>query len=295
ILPRSKVYEELGDQIAQCLAAAKKYGIEVHVWKVNYNLQHHAPRKFVEELHRQGRTQVSVHGRPKDWLCPSHPDNLKLEAESMVEVVRKYDVDGLHFDYIRYPDGNHCYCDGCRARFEAASGKKVANWPDDCHRGDRRKEYLEWLAEQITRLVTTVAKRAKAIRKDVKISAAVFGSYPSCRTSVGQDWVRWAKSGYVDFLCPMDYTASDMSFQALINNQLRLLDGCVPIYPGIGATATGISLTPAQVVGQVNHSRKLCTGGFTIFNLGGKTAESIVEGFGLGAGKRRAKLPHAHK
>lgn len=293
ILPRSKTYEKYGDQIAQCLAAAKKYGIEVHVWKVNHYLSHRTPKKFVDDLRRQGRLQMSVYGIPKDWLCPSHPKNLKLEADSFVEVVEKYDVAGLHFDYIRYPDNDHCYCDGCRKRFEAASGKKVANWPQDCHRGDRRAEYRDWRAQQITNLVATVSKRAKAIRKDVKISAAVFGSYPSCRNSIGQDWVHWAKSGYVDFLCPMDYTASDMGFQALINNQHRLLDGCVPLYPGIGATATRISLSPARVVGQIHHARKLGAGGFTIFNLNGKTAENIVQGFGLGAGKRRATPPHA--
>ena len=91
------------------------------------------------------------------------------------------------------------------------------------------------------KLVAAISKRAKEIRKDVKISAAVYGAYPSCRHSVGQDWVDWAKSGYVDFLCPMNYTASDKVFQGWIENQQRLLDGCVPIYPGIGATATGIS------------------------------------------------------
>ena len=37
----------------------------------------------------------------------------------MLEVARKYPVDGLHFDYIRYPGRDKCYCDGCRERFEA--------------------------------------------------------------------------------------------------------------------------------------------------------------------------------
>ena len=36
----------------------------------------------------------------------------------------------------------------------------------------------------------------------------------------------------------MDYNASDVGFQTLIKNQHRLLDGCVPIYPGIGASAS---------------------------------------------------------
>ena len=302
VLPRSKDYEKYGDQIAQCLAAAKKYGIEMHVWKVNYNLSHHAPKSFVAKLRRQGRTQVSAagqpkdwHGPPKDWLCPSHPENIKLEIDSMIEVVEKYDVDGIHFDYIRYPDGGHCYCDGCRRRFEADWGQKVENWPADCCRGSRRGEYRDWRARQITRLVAAVHEQAKKIRKDVKVSAAVFGSYPSCRDSVGQDWVHWAKSGYVDFLCPMDYSDSDPRFQGWIKNQLRLLDGCVPIYPGIGATATRIRLSPARVVGQVWHTRELGTGGFMIFNLSDSTIETIGAGFKLGAGRQKATTPHSQQ
>ena len=41
-----------------------------------------------------------------------------LERDAMLEVATNYDVDGIHFDYIRYPASDHCYCDGCRTRFE---------------------------------------------------------------------------------------------------------------------------------------------------------------------------------
>ena len=54
VLPRSKTYDEYGDQITQCLAAAKKYGLEVHVWKVNHNPGHLSPRDFIDRM----RTQV---------------------------------------------------------------------------------------------------------------------------------------------------------------------------------------------------------------------------------------------
>ncbi len=291
ILPRSDVYEKHGDQIAQCLAAAHKHGLEVHVWKVNHYLAN-APKQFLDELHRQGRTQVSAAGVPLDWLCPSHPDNLKLEADSMIEVAEKYDVDGLHFDYIRYNGGEYCYCPGCRQRFAADSGRKVENWPADCFSGDRGEEYQKWRCDQITKLVAAVHDRAKKVRPDIKISAAVFGSYPACRRSVGQDWVAWVQAGYLDFLCPMDYTTSDLGFQALVKKQLRLIDGRVPVYPGIGATATGIAMTPAQVMSQIHYARSLGAGGFTIFNLAEPTIQKIAPAFGESAGREKATPPH---
>ncbi|MBN2022262.1 MAG: family 10 glycosylhydrolase [Pirellulales bacterium] len=292
LLPRSQTFEKHGDQIAQCVAAARKHGIEVHVWKVNHYLSG-APREFVASLRREGRTQVSVDGRPLDWLCPSHPENFKLERDTMLEVARKYEVDGLHFDYIRYPNAEHCYCDGCRARFEADSGRKARDWPRECHSGARADEYRDWRCRQITRLVAAVHDEAKKIRPGIRISAAVFGSYPSCRRSIGQDWVDWAKSGHVDFLCPMDYTNSDSAFATLARNQLRLVEGRVPLYPGIGATSSHSALPVDRVVGQIHLARSLGAGGFTIFNLAPATAESLLPGIALGVGAEKAAPPHA--
>jgi uncharacterized lipoprotein YddW (UPF0748 family) len=291
VLPRSKVFEKYGDQIQQCCDAAKPHGLEVHVWKVNFNLCT-APPEFLEQMRRDRRTQVSVKGAPSDWLCPSHPENQTLERESLLEVARKYPVDGLHFDYIRYPDSEHCYCDGCRQRFEAQSGRPVVDWPKDCYSGPRKDEYNDWRCRQITELVATVSREAKKLRPGLKISAAVFGSYPDCRRSVAQDWPAWVKAGYLDFVCPMDYAANDRTFVHLVRSQMKLIAGRVPLYPGIGATATGIAMTPDQVIGQIYQARQLGAAGFTIFNLDANTAASIVPGVGLGAGTQAATPPH---
>jgi uncharacterized lipoprotein YddW (UPF0748 family) len=287
LLPRSKTFQQHGDQIAQCVAACRRHGIEVHVWKVNYNLST-APKEFVRKMHEAGRTQVSSAGQQHDWLCPSHPENFKLELESMLEVARKYPVAGLHFDYIRYPDGDHCYCQGCRERFEAQRGAKVAHWPKDCSGGPLRDEYRTWRCRQITRLVEAVHREGKKLRPELAISAAVFGSYPSCRESVGQDWPEWIKAGLLDFVCPMDYTQSDLEFENLVTNQLRLTAGRIPVYPGIGAWR----LSPDRMVGQIHHARRLGAPGFTIFNLDPGAIQSHVPAVGLGAGAQRATPPH---
>jgi uncharacterized lipoprotein YddW (UPF0748 family) len=281
VLPRSATFEKYGDQIEQCCAAAKKYGIEVHVWKVNFNLST-ASNQFLKKMQDAGRTQVSADGKPLNWLCPSHPENRKLERDSLLEVVRKYPVDGVQFDYIRYPNKNHCYCDGCRRRFEAETGQKVpdADWPKACFSGSRKMEYRDWRCRQITALVAEVSREAKKVRPNVKISAAVFGSYPSCRSSVGQDWVEWVKAGYLDFICPMDYTADDKKFDNLVRSQAKLIGNKIPFYPGIGAASSSSKLTPEDVIKQIQIARARGARGFTIFSLTDKTAESIVPGVG---------------
>jgi uncharacterized lipoprotein YddW (UPF0748 family) len=289
VLPRSAVFQKYGDQIEQCCAAAKKHGIEVHVWKVNFNLQT-APKDFVEKLRREGRTQVSVQGKPCDWLCPSHPENRKLELDSMVEVARKYPVAGLHFDYIRYPGREYCYCDGCRRRFESDSGRKVLDrdWPKECFSGARKEEYNDWRSRQITSLVASIGCEAKRVRPGLKISAAVFGSYPACRASFAQDWPEWIKNGSLDFVCPMDYTADDAEFDALVRNQVKIVQGRIPLYVGIGATAKGIALLPENVMGQIRRARLLGADGYSIFNFDARTASSLAPNLGQGKDSRPA-------
>lgn len=286
VLPRSPIFAKHGDQIAQCVAACHEHDIEVHVWKVNFNLSR-APQKFVDELRAAGRTQVSPSGEPIDWLCPSHPENFKLELESMLEVARKYDVDGLHFDYIRYPGLKGCYCPGCRQRFSEQTGLTIQQWPDDVVTGPHREAYLDWRCRQISRLVEAVHGEAKQLEPELKISAAVFGHYPQCRESVGQDWVLWVRKGWLDFVCPMDYTQSDLQFANLVTLQCELVDGRIPLYPGIGAWR----LTTDGVIGQIDLTRELGADGFTIFNLGSGD-NTFLQAIELGAGTTPATPPH---
>ncbi len=206
----------------------------------------------------------------------------------MLEVARKYEVDGLHFDYIRYPDRDKCYCDGCRSRFEQQTGKQVANWPADCYSGNLHDAYAQWRCDQITRLVKAVHDEAKQVRPGIAISAAVFGAYPSCRESVAQDWPEWIKAGYLDFVCPMDYTQSDLGFVGLVTNQLKLVDGRIPLYPGIGQWR----LTDDRTVGQILLARQLGAAGFTMFDLSRDSITSAVPAIGRGAGKEKAAPPH---
>ena len=210
----------------------RKHGLEVHVWKVCFNLAG-GPQDFVAQCVSQHRTQVSVRGRALDWLCPSHPDNQRLELDALVEVARKYRVAGLHLDYIRYPDEECCYCEGCRRRFEAASGRRVTHWPEDCFRGPRKEEYNDWRCRQITQLVEAVHREVKRIRPEMKLSAAVWGGYPDCRRTVAQDWPAWVRAGYLDFVCPMDYTDDDAEFAEWVRQQVQWSRGGFRFTPAL--------------------------------------------------------------
>ncbi len=288
VLPVSATVSERGDQIELCVAACRKYGVQCHVWKVNYNMGWATDNAFVAQKKAEGRTQVNYDGSPNDrWLCPSHPENQKLEIESMLEVARKYDVDGLHFDYIRYPDSQGCFCQGCRTRFETAIGGKVRNWPANVRNDDDlAPKWLDFRRQQITTVVAAVAERARQMRPGIKISAAVFPNWLTDRDSVGQDWKLWCRQGYLDFVCPMDYTASGSHFQHMIEQQLAWA-GKVPCYPGIGLSTWSDPTDICRLIEQINITRQLKTGGFTVFNYGPTEATQVLPLLGEGMTRRK--------
>ena len=284
VLPVAPQIAERGDQIAKCIAAGKKYGVQVHVWKVNWNLGWEPPKDFVEKMRREHRLQTSLTGEENPWLCPSNPDNRKLEIDSMVEVARNYDVDGIHFDYIRYPDANQCYCSGCKERFEQAVGEKIPDLPKAvADGGPLHRQWLDWRRGNITAVVKGVSEQVRAIKPKLKISAAVFNNWMSARDQEGQDWKLWCEKGYVDFVCPMDYTPNDGRFENMIRQQVQWA-GKTPCYPGIGVSVWRGGVN--RVVEQINITRRCKTSGFVIFEYGVPESKELLPMLGLGITKK---------
>ncbi len=277
-LPLGKGMEGRGDPVRECLDACRKHGIAMHVWKVNWYLGSAVPDEFAGKMRREGRLQADASGNEKNWLCPSHPANRKLEIDSMVELARKYPVDGLHFDYIRYPDNDHCFCQRCKETFEKASGLKIGNWPKDLQ-GEAHERWQQWRRDNITAVVRAVSEQARAVRSGIKISAAVFSDWSNDRNTVAQDWKLWCEKGYMDFVCPMDYSDSDRRFENLVKRQKEWASG-VPYYPGIGLSTSGFGAD--RVIGQILITRKYRTGGFVIFNYGEREASGVLPLLGMG-------------
>jgi len=275
VLPRYPGLATEGDQIAKCLAACRTHGVEMHVWKVNWNTGGHAPKDFIEMLQRESRHQVTYSGDKRaEWLCPSHPANQELEVASMLEVVRKYPVDGVHFDYIRYPDNDTCYCDGCKARFQERHGRPVTDWAQTRPGQPLFDAWQDFRRDNISTVVRRVHEGAKAIRPEVKISAAVFNNWPLNRDGIAQDWKVWCDNGWLDFICPMNYTEATAMFANMVKRQ-RDHAGKVPLYPGIGLSCWQAPQDPVRLLRQINALRGAGAPGLTIFNYD-RHAEAVL-------------------
>jgi hypothetical protein len=269
------------------LKACRENGIELHVWRVNWNPS--GNRERVEQIQAEGINAVAKDGTPGAWLCASWPQNRQHEIDTMLEIVENYDVDGIHFDYIRYHNSNYCYCDHCRQVFEERIGRKLENWPEDVLEGDLRDEYLAFRREQINVVVREVSERAHKMKPGIKVSAAVFGDWPNSRISIGQDAKLWVDEGWLDFVCPMDYTNNTDYLRQLTEAQVKAVGGQCPLYIGIGAWRHE---SVATLVDQIQSARSLGADGVVLFAYESGKTQEFISAIGEGMTRKQTFTPH---
>src|SRR5262249_54643545 len=141
------------------------------------------------------------------------------------DIVSRYAVDGIHFDYIRYPNDEFDYSRDALAAFR----RDVAiDLPAvDVHRLDARlaAEPLayppafpdRWRAfreSRLTALVGRLREVVKRVRPSATISAAVRPDAAEAAARRLQDWRAWLDRGLIDVVCPMAYTTDSGTFAA---------------------------------------------------------------------------------
>lgn len=249
-----------GDWLAEAVKCAHESGIEIYPYLNNCIVQ--AKTESAKQLRQAGRLQVGLEGEEIEWFCPSQEVNLEHIEAGMVEIATKYAVDGVMYDFIRYPAGPEgCFCPKCRALFEKETGKAVSSWPKDVGKdGGRRGEWVEFRCRRISGLVKRTSTRIRSQAPNVKIGAAVFANWPQCRDEIGQDWVRWCKEGWLDLVCPMNYTPDSERFAELAAAHRAALPDGFPICQGIGIVTppdwVAASKDPVALALQIALARK---------------------------------------
>jgi uncharacterized lipoprotein YddW (UPF0748 family) len=271
VLPVAKGAAPGRDELAEAIKAAKQHGIELHLWRINWALWG-VPPEIIQQLEAAGRLQRNAKGQlgrddPEvtvDWLCPSNPENRKLEKEAMLEAVRNYDIAGIQFDYMRFPNGNYCFCDHCKGQFQKDTKITVASWPQDVQAGGPYAErWREWRRGLITSLAKEISEEIHRLKPHVYVSLAAWPDLNAAYNEVGQDWPSWVKDGVLDFICPMDYTTSKSDLvKYQLSGQLDRVQGAVPLYAGLGSF---LMKSPSQLVEQIQAAREAGADGFVAF------------------------------
>jgi len=230
VLPRSKTFSQEGDQLAQCLAAAKGSGIRVHAWVLCFTATRATP-DVMEDFGRRGWRLKDRSGRLTEYLDPSNAAVRARILSVVDEIQEKYRVDGIHLDFVRW--------------YERSDKPKGA-------------------ADVITRFVSDVRGR---VRRPRWLTAAVLGKYPSCVASVGQDWDGWLAGNLVDYVVPMDYTESQTQFESFLKQHSAEKSHARRTIAGIGVTANESRLDARAVIDQINASRRHGLAGNALFDL----------------------------
>ena len=139
----------------------------------------------------------------------------------------------------------------------------MKRWPADVTGGPLRKRYEEWQCANVSRLVARISLGARKTRPGLKVSAAVWRSYPGCRRWVRQDWPRWVRAGWLDFVVPMNYVLDAGEQERLVRAQIRATGRTRPLLAGIGSWQLQ---SPGEVLAQVRAARAAGAEGFVLFS-----------------------------
>lgn len=248
------------DVLAFAIEEAHRRGMELHAYLVTF------PICSVETARLLGKKALSAKHpemciRSGDrWIMdPGVPGTALYLARMVDEIVERYEVDGIHLDYIRYPEKEIPFNDS-RTYRRYGHGRNKAQWRSD----------------NVTHIVQRIYETVKSRKPWVKVTCAPVGKYadlpryPSrgwnARDAVNQDVRLWLQRGWMDGLFPMMYFDGAHFFPFALNWQEN--SSGRPVAAGLGI----YKLAPeegnwelSQIVRQLLFVQKGRAGGVAFF------------------------------
>lgn len=265
------------DPLEYIIQQAHKNGIQVHAWinplrlsmgttskpdkNVNVLSENHPARKIPDAVVAAPTGQL--------YLDPGNPAAIKLITDGVAEIVKNYDVDGIHFDDYFYPSKTET--NGVDFNDSASFEKYKGNF----------KNKDDWRRNNIDTLVKNTYDTIKKIKPNVQFGISPFAIWSNKdRNKEGSntqggistyydhyaDSKKWVKEEYLDYIAPQIYwnigfKAADYS--VLVNWWKDVCSGTkVKLYVGHAAykindtTQANDWLDPLQVPKQIAFDRK---------------------------------------
>ena len=229
----------------------KEAGMEFHTW-IPTMVQGENP-KIDKEWYAVNRNGESAFDKPAyvphyTFLCPSREGTYNFLADLYGSVAEVEEVDGIHLDYIRFPDVilarglwdkyglvmdkeypeyDYCYCDLCTANFKKKTGIDILEVEDPT-------QVMEWKQFRYD-LITSIVNRLDEVveSKGKEINAAVFPGPSISKKLVRQEWNNWN----LDAVYPMNYNdfyleGTDWIGEMVKEEVAAAKDGA-PVYSGL--------------------------------------------------------------
>ena|GEM_PF-476504 len=226
------------DPFARIIRLAHGKGIQVHAWLNVLSLSQNRNAEFLKKYGPDVLTRNLKHKRKlSDYLIdaqyflePGDPRVRGDLSKIVLELLRAYpELDGIQFDYIRYPDmePHYGYAKSNVERFKKTTGLSIIN--------EQGLEWKQWKRAQVTELLTILVKTARALRPNIQVSAT--GCMPLIRATheAYQDWPSWVNHGLIDFVTLMDYSPDPQEFKRWLIVAKEKVADLSKVRVGIGA------------------------------------------------------------
>ena len=270
--------EPFYDPLTFAVDEAHKRGLELHAWFNPYRARHASARGPVADTHISTThpNRVRTYGRYL-WMDPGEPAIRAQTLRVMLDVVKRYDVDGIHIDDYFYPYP------------EIGPDSTPIPFPDTASFGRyvRRGGKLEvndWRRENVNLLIRDIYRRTKAIKPWVKVGISPFGIWrPGTPAEIAgfdaydklyADSRKWLREGWLDYFVPQLYwpiAQTAQSYPTLLRWWMGENVMNRHMWPGHNASrAAGTSSTPwppDELLDQVRLTREAMAGGDVHFSM----------------------------
>ena len=273
------------DPLAFAVDEAHRRGLELHAWFNPYRARHENAKSPVSANHiSKTKPQLVRHYGRYLWLDPGEKEVQDYSLSVVMDVLKRYDVDGIHFDdyfypyAVRGPDGGDLeFPDEASWKKYGAGGKLSRD---------------DWRRENVNTFIRRVHEAVRATKPWVKFGISPFGIWrpghpPQIRGYDAYDKLyadarQWLVNGWVDYFVPQLYWAiesREQSFPVLLNWWNEQNPKHRHIWPGLSTTKVRGTWKPEEILAQIRlASQQPVSAGHVHWNM-----KSLMRSAQLGA------------
>jgi uncharacterized lipoprotein YddW (UPF0748 family) len=257
-----KAPEPFYDPLAFAISEAHQRGLELHAWFNPYRARILGTKSPTAANHvSKTHPQIVRHYGKYLWLDPGEKETQDYSLSVIMDVVKRYDVDGVHFDDYFYP-----------YKENDASGKEL-DFPDDaswqrCGAAGKMSRD-DWRRENVNVFIQRAYKSIKATKPWVKFGISPFGIWrpgnpPQIQgydsyAKLYADSRKWLANGWMDYFAPQLYwsiNAPEQSYPVLLKWWAQQNPQNRHLVPGMDSTKTRRQWKPDEIVNQIRLTRK---------------------------------------
>ncbi|MCF7858872.1 MAG: family 10 glycosylhydrolase [Candidatus Cloacimonetes bacterium] len=189
------------------------------------------------------------------YLDPGIPEVRGYIRNVVLDLVTNYPLDGIHFDYIRYPDTHYGF-----SKLALEMYRKDVKFRD-------ADSWKEWKEAQVTNFMKNIYHDIKRIAPKMEVTAAVISNLDEAER-YSQNWIKWLQEGFLDRAYLMEYSTSTSTIEKHLN-YLSNYDLKEKIIVGLRCWSTAYKYPAYKINEKIKLISKTNYHGYALFSYTG--------------------------